>query len=1216
MLRSSCVAMCLLVLCAGGANAFDVKARITRFDGDKSSLAFTANGQQRMARLAPDVRILDGNGKPLADGVKSDKLAPGADVTLTIERQGDKPVIKAIQLGQGAAVSQATAPTSLPGAPKIANPLPPCDTTGMKPLCDMGKDDIYLGALGGLYPDAATTRPASHEEDGLALAAHIRPLDANGKPAADGRIVLLSIGFSNTIQSFGGFMDAAQQDKDVNPLLTLVNGAHGGRSAFMIQRADDHSVGEDYWKTWVPDHLKSAGVTTAQVQVIWLKETDATVAPAILKSLGMTEYDSPLRQGFPKDAQTLESELKKIVRLLPQFFPNVKMAYLASRSYGGWALREGNREPFSYETGFGPKWLIEKQIKNDPALSYASLLNPTAAASAPEAPWLSWGPYLWANGTEKRKDGFSFEMNDYRENDRLHYSPQGQRKIGQLMLRFFKNDATTRPWFLAGKSGALRASAPSDRSDQSDASDRSTAPTASSTPNLANGSLKWKQANGAKIPIPPAEHPRLYLRAPQAAQLATRLKDPVLQPVAERMRSQGAKSGQLKIEWDALQYLVSKDRALGRGAIESALALMKTTVLQDRQDACRATGRMMVTGAMVYDWLYSLLTPEEKKAFIAEFVRLAKTQECGYPPTKQGSVTGHASEAMIMRDMISAGIAIYDEFPEMYDFAAGRFFREHLPARNWLYNGHAYHQGDSYGPHRYSWDTYPLWIFDRLGAGGVYNPEQRYVPYLWIYTTRPDGQRLRAGDTFASSAPRGQPWSGYMGTLMTASYYGDGYLFDQFQRQGGRVGGDETIFEFLWRDIALQPKSIAALPLSRFFESPFGWMVARTGWDADGVIAEMKINEYNFANHQHLDAGAFQIYYKGALAIDSGLYSGSSGAYGSPHCMNYYWRTIAHNSLLIYDPDEKFGRDGRGGYGNDGGQRLPNGRSEPRNLEAMQAPENGYRTGKTLAHGFGPDPQAPDYTLLQGDLTQAYSKKVKQVTRSYVFLNLRNKQAPAAMIVFDRVVTANPAFRPYWLLHSQEEPRMENSSAVVDCTQHGAEGRLMLDALLPRAENLALEKIGGHGKEFWVFGKNYENDVDPKTLERTSMEPGAWRIESSPKTPATESLFLNVMQISGRTSGVHWPVRKLETDERLGCVIEGPDATWTILFRRDSARSDQPVRFSLAGKAVCRALITDLTAGQWRARREGDSAGMEIHVPEESGAVWIEGKAGEWSLSR
>ncbi|MBM3334655.1 heparinase, partial [Candidatus Sumerlaeota bacterium] len=358
--------------------------------------------------------------------------------------------------------------------------------------------------------------------------------------------------------------------------------------------------------------------------------------------------------------------------------------------------------------------------------------------------------------------------------------------------------------------------------------------------------IQWQDVDGVKIPIPPRARPRLYLGPRQVAQLPARLKDPVLQPIAERLRRQGERSAQFKVEWDALQCLVAPDRTRGRVTIAQCLGLLKKCELPDRQDACRVTGRMMVTGAVVYDWLYDWLTPDEKQAFIAELVRLAKTQECGYPPTRQGSVTGHASEAMIMRDMLSAAIAIYDEFPEMYRLAAGRFFREHLPARNWLYNGHAYHQGDSYGPHRYSWDTYPLLIFDRLGAGGVYNPEQRFVPYLWIYTTRPDGQRLRAGDTFASSAARGRPWGQYVGTVFTASYYGDGILLSQYLRQGG-MSESELLFEFLWRDPSLQPKPIESLPLSRYFGFPFGWTVARTGWGQDAVIAEMKINEYNFA---------------------------------------------------------------------------------------------------------------------------------------------------------------------------------------------------------------------------------------------------------------------------------------------------------------------------------------------------------------------------------
>ena len=729
----------------------------------------------------------------------------------------------------------------------------------------------------------------------------------------------------------------------------------------------------------------------------------------------------------------------------------------------------------------------------------------------------------------------------------------------------------------------------------------------------AQTKIQWQETDGTRIPVPPAEHPRLYLRAEHVAQLPQRLKDPVLQPAVERLQAQAKRSPQSKVEWDALQYLVTHDAKLGRAVIEAALPLLQKCELADKQDACRETGRMMVTGAIVYDWCYSLLTPEEKQAFIKELVRLAKTQECGYPPTGQGSVTGHSSEAMIMRDMLSAGIAIYDEFPEMYRLAAGRFFREHLPVRNWFYNGHAYHQGDSYGPHRYSWDTYPLWIFDRLGAGNVYNPEQRFVPYLWIYATRPDGQRLRAGDTFAHSAPRGQPWSQYIGTVLTASYYGDGILLDQYQRQGGS-GGNETIFEVLWRDTALQPKSIGTLPLSRYFGSPFGWMIARTGWDENAVIAEMKINEYNFVNHQHLDAGAFQIYYKGALAIDSGLYSGgSSGAYGSPHCLNYYWRTIAHNSLLVYDPNEDFGRRG---YGNDGGQRLPNGRSEARNLDVLLAPENGYRTGKVLAHGFGPDPQTPDFTLLQGDLTEAYSKKVRQVTRSFVFLNLRNSQVPAALVVFDRVVSADPAFRKYWLLHTLEEPRVESASAVVDCTQHGSSGRLMLDVLLPPSTNADLTKVGGPGKEYWVFGQNYANDVDPQRLERSSMETGAWRIELSPKAAAAEDLFLTVMQVTDRQSPARWPVQRLDAGERVGCVIEGPETSWVVLMRKDSQRSASPLKFTVPGDRPGRMLVTDLEPGQWHARREGSVETRDLVVSEDSGTAWLEGPAGTWTLSR
>jgi hypothetical protein len=709
--------------------------------------------------------------------------------------------------------------------------------------------------------------------------------------------------------------------------------------------------------------------------------------------------------------------------------------------------------------------------------------------------------------------------------------------------------------------------------------------------------LKTRTVDGVTFPLPGPARPRLYLRPSDTAGIGARFAHPALQDVVRQLEANAARSPQLRVELEALRYLAAPDPARGRPIVEQTLALVKASQLPDRQDACRITGRMMTTGAIVYDWLYALLTAAEKQQFIAEFIRLAKTQECGYPPTRQGSVTGHASEAQIMRDILSAGIAIYDEHAEMYELAARRLFAEHIPARNWFYPGHAYHQGDSYGPYRYSWDTFLLFIYDRLGAGNVYNPEQRHVPYHFLYTTRPDGQRLRSGDTFSHSAARGKPWAEGLGTVLTASYYSDPVLLGQHLRQASS-GGENAIFEFLWRDPDLKPQGPERLPLSRYFGSPFGWMIARTGWDEDAVIAEMKINEYNFVNHQHLDAGAFQIYYRGALAIDSGLYSGQHGAYGSDHGKNYYWRSIAHNTLLVHDPAEDFGVTG---FGNDGGQRLPNRRSEARTIEMIRDPKNGYRTGEVLSRAI-----SPDYTMLQGDITPAHSGKVKTVRRSSVFFNFHDPQLPAALIVFDRVVSADPAFRKTWLLHSLAEPTTAEAAATVD----SGGGRLFLSALLPARARL--DKVGGPGREYLVGGQNFPNDLTPQLAERGSPETGAWRIELSPAEPSAEDHFLTVMQVAPRERQDPWPVKRIDAGDRAGCAV----GNWAALFRKDSARSDLPAAFTLPQADRCRVLVLDLTPGTWTVRHESTGRTQSVQVTAESGAAWFEGPGGAWSLRR
>jgi hypothetical protein len=427
------------------ATAIDVQGTVKRVDADAARIVFTApDGRDRNAEVATDAKLLDANSMELEGGLKSQQLKEGAKVRLTVVPENGQPVIKALRIGGNVgaipAASGATAKAKGQASPP-AEPLPKLDTSALVALTDLGKSGEYHGKPGGLYPGGSNARPAAHEKAGLELARQIQPLDKEGKPSADGKIVLCTIGFSNTSQCSQGFIEAARDDKSINPQVVIVNGAQGGRSAFMVKNADDGTIGTAYWKEWVPEHLTAAGVTPAQVQVVWLKQTEASVGPAMLEQLGVKDYDVPVRQPFPKSAESLLADLRLIVQILPKRFPNLRQCYVSSRSYGGWALREGNREPFSYETGFAVKWLIDEQIAGDARLNF------DPAKGEVKAPWLSWGPYLWANGDRPREDGFAFVLDDFRENDRMHHSAEGMKKMGGELLKFFQTDATTKSWF-------------------------------------------------------------------------------------------------------------------------------------------------------------------------------------------------------------------------------------------------------------------------------------------------------------------------------------------------------------------------------------------------------------------------------------------------------------------------------------------------------------------------------------------------------------------------------------------------------------------------------------------------------------------------------------------------------------------------------------------------------------------------------------------------
>ena len=93
-------------------------------------------------------------------------------------------------------------------------------------------------------------------------------------------------------------------------------------------------------------------------------------------------------------------------------------------------------------------------------------------------------------------------------------------------------------------------------------------------------------------------------------------------------------------------------------------------------------------------------------------------------------------------------------------------------------------------------------------------------------------------------------------------------------------------------------------------------------------------------------------------------------------------------------------------------------------------------------------------------------------------------------------------------------------------------------------------------------------------------------------------------------------MRRLDARDRTGCAIEGPEATWVVLMRKDSSRSEKTVSFSVPGNRPCHVLVTDLTVGRWRGRRDGSAESYDLTIGEDSGAAWFEGPPGTWTVSR
>ena len=712
-------------------------------------------------------------------------------------------------------------------------------------------------------------------------------------------------------------------------------------------------------------------------------------------------------------------------------------------------------------------------------------------------------------------------------------------------------------------------------------------------------------------------HPRVFLTSDYIKELKDYVTSPEIAAAWKSVKDAAAKmhvselpessSGNFNsavtnwLQCRALLYVMGeKDAVYAKETIRYARNVLRTVIFSPtRSDVSRQMGIVMTMGAIVYDWCYDQMTEDDKEYFITRFKEICALKEISYPPQKDVTATGsHMGEYEIHRDMLSCGIACYDEDPEMYELAAGALYSRFVASRKMFNAAGSHPNGSSYGLFRLGCELYADLLFTRMGYPAIYGKEIESVMMRYIYARRPDGLFLKDGDDSAYSlrttvtAYHASDWTPL---IILNGLYDDPYVRGQYLKMLSRKGYTEDAF---WVVICADPdkdfKQPDDLPLAMETTSPLSAIFHRTSWqpgmDSEAALVQFKAYERNLGDHMHLDAGSFQLYYKGALAIDAGNYQGESGGWDSDHAFNYANRSIAHNVVTVYDPNEVFTYAGKT-YANDGGQRMRVA-TVAKDYDTLMNNAD-YLYAENKGSYIGPNEQTPAFSYLKANLTPAYSDKITEYTRSMVFMDLFDEDYPAAFVVFDNVTSSDKSFDKKWLLHSIEEPKVAGNTTSIARTEDGYNGKLVNKTFLPASYNI--EKVGGEGKEAYVDGTNYPN----KDTCTGNSEQGQWRLEISPTVESTNDLFLNAMYVTDNDETLpELPMYQESMSGFVGVTVKDR----MVLFRQDAKTQTEQFTLNIRdhGYDEVMCFVADVAKGTWNISGEGVSINVESKEGEEA----------------
>jgi len=441
---------------------------------------------------------------------------------------------------------------------------------------------------------------------------------------------------------------------------------------------------------------------------------------------------------------------------------------------------------------------------------------------------------------------------------------------------------------------------------------------------LLVGVCKGAVAADQALPAVCAEHPRLLVTQDDLARLKQQAAAYPeewrrMQELAAEPPDDPGYGDARGIRTSALVYLVTGEERYLRSTVARAENIARNHKLDQY-----ATPEAVFGLALAYDWCYPGLSQSERQEMAEAVLRMA--QYCQDKIWRHSDFNNHFVLEKVW-PFVYTGLALHgdvndprvDEFLKLGD---SYLHANLIPTANLMAAEHG-GQHEGYGYDLWGYARPMAFVMEawRTAVGEdlfpVCTATRNFA--LWnIYGRRPfDGKQEHFDDAGLDLAWGAEDAYAYL----FAARYQDGraqWMGDQMTRRY-----DAALWPILlWRDPDLKPQAPGGQPLTQRFES-LGWVLMRSSWGEDATFASFQCGPF-LTGHQHLDNNAFTIHKNRLLAIDPGI-----NAYGERiddgYRTNYYSRTIAHNSITVYDPGETF-PDGawagghKAGAANDGGQ--------------------------------------------------------------------------------------------------------------------------------------------------------------------------------------------------------------------------------------------------------------------------------------------------------